>query len=214
VADEESTHGDLTHAHDHGPVSDIPVSDAPVSDMPVSGIPPDEIRPGEVPAGSAAIHRPDQPVNGPKMTARGLRYVHLCHLRWADMDSYGHVNNVVYLRYLEQARVEWMFETAKEAGVTEFKLGVVVARHEIEYKRPLVYRSDPVRVETWVTQIGNASFTVAYEVKDDHWVFAVAETVLVPYDLAANRPRRLTVEERDYLQPYLAAAPPKPRTRR
>lgn len=148
-----------------------------------------------------------------EITDKGLRYVYPCPLRWADMDSFGHVNNVVYLRYLEQARVEWMFMTAKEAGVKEFSLGTVVARHEIEYKRPLVYRSEPVRVETWVTRIGNASFTVAYEVKDDEFVYAVAETLLVPYDLAAERPRRLTAEERDYLKPYLAAALPKSRHR-
>jgi acyl-CoA thioester hydrolase len=151
--------------------------------------------------------------SGPRMTDQGLRYVYQCPLRWADMDSFGHVNNVVYLRYLEQARVEWMFTTAKLAGVAEFSLGTVVARHEIQYKRPLVYRSDPVRVETWVTRVSNASFTVAYEVKDDTWVYAVAETILVPYDLGAERPRRITVEERDYLTPYLAPAPPRPRTR-
>jgi acyl-CoA thioester hydrolase len=120
---------------------------------------------------------------------------------------------VVYLRYLEQARVEWMFMTAKQAGIEEFSLGTVVARHEIEYKRPLVYRSEPVRVETWVTRVGNASFTVAYEVKDDEFVYALAKTVLVPYDLGAERPRRLTAEERDYLKPYLAPAPPESRHR-
>ena len=148
-----------------------------------------------------------------EITDKGLRYVYLCPLRWADMDSFGHVNNVVYLRYLEQARVEWMFMTAKQAGIEEFSLGTVVARHEIEYKRPLVYRSEPVRIETWVTRIGNASFTVAYELKDEDFVYAVAQTVLVPYNLAEERPRRVTVEERDYLKPYLAAAPTKPRQR-
>jgi acyl-CoA thioester hydrolase len=144
---------------------------------------------------------------------RGLRYVCMCPLRWGDMDSFGHVNNVVYLRYLEQARVEWMFTTAKEAGVGEFSLGTVVARHQIEYRRPLVYRPEPVRVESWVTQIRNASFTVAYEVRDDEWVYAVAQTDLVPYDLAESRPRRITDKERDYLRPYLAPASPNSRTR-
>jgi acyl-CoA thioester hydrolase len=134
----------------------------------------------------------------------GRRHVYLCPLRWADMDSFGHVNNVVYLRYLEQARVDWMFVTAKAAGVAEFSLGTVVARHTIEYKRPLVYRADPVRVEAWVTRIGNASFTVAYEVKDDDGVYATAETMLVPYNLSEGRPRRVTTVERRYIEQYLA----------
>ena len=135
------------------------------------------------------------------------RHVFLCPLRWADMDSFGHVNNVVYLRYLEQARVDWMFTTAKEAGVDQFSLGTVVARHEIDYKQPLVYRPEPVRIETWVTGIRAASFTVSYEVKDDDMVYAIASTTLVPYNLAESCPRRVTPEERGYLELYFTAAP-------
>ena len=139
----------------------------------------------------------------PARPARGRKFVFECPLRWADMDSFGHINNVVFLRYLEQARVEWMFTTARQAGVPEFSLGTVVARHEIDYKRPLVYRAEPVRVETWVTDIKNASFTISYEVKDEDCVYAAASTVLVPYDLGETRPRRLTAQERAYLEQYL-----------
>jgi acyl-CoA thioester hydrolase len=135
--------------------------------------------------------------------AAGRRHVYQCPLRWADMDSFGHINNVVYLRYLEQARVDWMFETAREAGVEKFSLGTVVARHEIDYRRPLVYRPEPVRVEIWVTKISIASFVCAYDVCDDDEVYASAQTMLVPYDLAAKRPRRLAPEERFYLEQYL-----------
>jgi acyl-CoA thioester hydrolase len=139
------------------------------------------------------------------LPASGRRHVFVCPLRWADMDSFGHINNVVYLRYLEQARVDWMFETAREAGVDKFSLGTVVTRHEIDYKRLLVYRAEPVRVEIWVTKINAASFICAYEVRDDEAVYAVAKTTLVPYDLAEQRPRRLAPEERFYLEQYLRA---------
>src|ERR1700761_838260 len=131
------------------------------------------------------------------------KHVYLCPLRWADMDSFGHVNNVVFLRYLEQARVDWMFETAREAGVEKFSLGTVVARHEIDYKRPLVYRAEPVRVDIWVTKINIASFVCAYEVRDEDLVYAAAKTTLVPYDLAGQCPRRLDRQERFYLERYL-----------
>ena len=168
-----------------------------------AGLPPEA---GGVPEaeGGADVSEGETGTADPGSGDRGRRHVYHCPLRWADMDSFGHVNNVVYLRYLEQARVDWMFITAKEAGVEEFSLGTVVARHAIDYKRPLVYRADPVRVETWVTQLGNASFTVAYEVKDDDFVYATAETVLVPYNLSENRPRRITAVERGYLEQYLA----------
>jgi acyl-CoA thioester hydrolase len=144
--------------------------------------------------------------------AHGRKFVFECPMRWGDMDSFGHINNVVYLRYLEQARVEWMFNTAREAGVPDFSLGTVVARHEIDYKRPLVYRAEPVRIETWVTEIKNGSFTIAYEVRDPDCVYATASTVLVPYDLGENRPRRITSQERGFIEQYLI--PPRAETKK
>ncbi len=113
------------------------------------------------------------------------------------MDAYGHVNNAVFVRYLEEARIDWLFRPDKE-----FKQGSVVARHEIDYKRQLVHRHHPVDIELWVTEIRAASFTVTYEVKDDELVYVRASTVVVPFDFEAGRPRRLTAEERDFLAEY------------
>lgn len=113
------------------------------------------------------------------------------------MDAYGHVNNVVFLRYLEEARIDFLFRPEKD-----FKQGSVVARHEIDYKRQLVHRHTPVDIELWVTEIRAASFTIAYEVKDDDLVYVHASTVIVPFDFAAQRPRRITSEEREFLEEY------------
>ena len=135
------------------------------------------------------------------------RHIYACPLRWSDMDAFGHVNNVVFLRYLEEARIDFTFTTAGEVGEKAFSEGSVVARHEIDYLRPLVYRPEPVIIETWLTKLGNASFTVAYEVKDAETLYARASTIVVPYDLAAARPRRLTAGERAFLAEYLEKAP-------
>jgi len=126
-----------------------------------------------------------------------LRHIYRCPLRWADMDAYGHVNNVVFLRYLEEARIDFLFRPEKD-----FKQGSVVARHEIDYKRQLVHRHAPVDIELWVTEIRAASFTLAYEVKDGEEVYVRASTVIVPFDFAAQRPRRITAEEREFLEEY------------
>lgn len=114
------------------------------------------------------------------------------------MDAYGHVNNVVFLRYLEEARVDLLFRPERN-----FKRGSVVARHEIDYKRQLVHRHEPVDIELWITDIKAASFTVAYEVKDAGQVCVRASTVIVPYDFQAQRPRRVTPEERAFLRQYM-----------
>ncbi len=113
------------------------------------------------------------------------------------MDAYGHVNNVVFLRYLEEARIDFLFRPDKD-----FQQGSVVARHEIDYKRQLVHRHHPVDIELWVTEIRAASFTLSYEVKDGDQIYVRASTVIVPFDFEAQRPRRITSEEREFLQEY------------
>ncbi|MBC9718052.1 acyl-CoA thioesterase [Streptomyces sp. TRM66268-LWL] len=125
------------------------------------------------------------------------RHVYACPLRWADMDAYGHINNVVFLRYLEEARIDFLFRPDKD-----FQQGSVVARHEIDYKRQLVHRHRPVNIELWVTKIRAASFTIEYEVKDEDIVYVRASTVIVPFDFEAQRPRRITAEEREFLEEY------------
>ncbi|WP_200305039.1 acyl-CoA thioesterase [Streptomyces adelaidensis] len=126
-----------------------------------------------------------------------MRHIYRCPLRWADMDAYGHVNNVVFLRYLEEARIDFLFRPEKD-----FKQGSVVARHEIDYKRQLVHRHQPVDIELWVTEIRAASFTITYEVKDPDQVYVRASTVIVPFDFATQRPRRITSDEREFLEEY------------
>ena len=120
-------------------------------------------------------------------------------LRWSDMDAYGHVNNVQFLRLLEDARVigfqEWFGQD--RSLLTE---GVVVARHEIEYLAPLDFRHAPISVDMWATNISGSSFSLAYEVRDPADVgialYARAETTLVAYDFVTASPRRLRPDER------------------
>jgi len=59
-----------------------------------------------------------------------------------------------------------------------------------------------VDIELWVTEIKAASFTIAYEVKDPDQVYVRAATVIVPFDFEAQRPRRITSEEREFLEGY------------
>lgn len=136
------------------------------------------------------------------------RHRYLCPMRWSDMDAYGHVNNVAFLTYLEEARVDMLFVHAGNDAATEkLASGIVVARHEIDYKAPLVFRPDPVPIDVWVTTLGHASFTVAYEVLEDGGpVYARASSVLVPYNVQEGRPRRVSDVEREALQRFLVPA--------
>jgi acyl-CoA thioester hydrolase len=136
------------------------------------------------------------------------RHIYLCPLRWADMDSLGHVNNVTYADYLQESRVDMLRVHAPARGGEELAEGVVVVRHEVEFLAPLVFRFEPVRIESWVTRIRAASFTLAYEILDEdpdgsRTVYLRARSVLTPYLFAEERPRRIRAEERAVLEGFL-----------
>jgi acyl-CoA thioester hydrolase len=113
------------------------------------------------------------------------------------MDAYRHINNSAYLQYLEQARVAMFF--SRHEGFTS---GTVIARHEIDYLRPVVYHPEPLRMEMWIENVRGAQFTVRYEVYDGERLAARAGTACVMFDFATDRPRRLTDEERNILAGY------------
>lgn len=138
-------------------------------------------------------------------------------LRWSDMDAYAHINNVQFLRLLEDARVI-AFRDWFDQDRSLLDEGVLVSRHEIEYRAPLGFRHEPVRIEMWVSRVGGAGFDVAYIVRDPHelggTVYAVAETELALYDFASSGPRRMRPEERASLKVHAGEAAPFRRRRR
>lgn len=132
------------------------------------------------------------------------RFVYDVALRWSDMDVYGHVNNARFLTLYEEARVAMFFVGARERGLGSFEEGIVIARHEVDYLRPVDY-GDPVRVEMWISELRAAAFTVSYELYDGDVLASRAKSVCVPYNLEQGYPRRLTDAERDFLRPYVGA---------
>ena len=129
------------------------------------------------------------------------RFVYDAAVRWSDMDAYGHVNNARFLTLYEEARVAMFFVGARAHGLGSFEEGIVIARHEIDYLRPVDY-GHPVRIEMWVSQLRAASFTVSYELFDEGVPASRAKSVCVPYNLAEGYPRRLSDAEREFLTPY------------
>jgi len=128
-------------------------------------------------------------------------------MRWADLDMLGHVNNVVYADYLQEARVDMLRVHARSPMTDPLAEGVLVASHQVSYLQPLLFDHDPVYVDVWVTEIRAASFTLAYEVyreKDGvRTVYLRASSLLTPYLFAEACPRRLTPEEKAGLEVYL-----------
>jgi acyl-CoA thioester hydrolase len=149
--------------------------------------------------------------------ARVTRHLYRCPLRWADMDALGHVNNVTYVDYLQEARVDVFRVHAPMQGGEELAEGVVVVRHEVDYLTPLAFRRQPVSIDVWVSEVRAASFTLSYEVYDEEpdgarVVYLRARSALAPYVFADERPRRITASEREVLDGLRDDRPgPRPR---
>jgi len=116
---------------------------------------------------------------------------------------FGHINNVMFVRLLEEARVAALGTDMVAHSQRSDGTALLVARQEIEYLTPLTFRIPPVAVDVWVTRIGASDFEMGYEVLDEgigvdgrDVVYARAETTLFAFDLTGQRPRRLTEAER------------------
>ncbi len=124
-------------------------------------------------------------------------------LRWTDQDSYRHVNHARAVTLLEEARIGLFFAAAAAAGVTGFAGGLLVTGLNVEYKRQIGYRPHPLRVAMWVDDVRAASFRISYEMHDGpddtDPVAITAWTRMALFDLSAQRPRRVTADERDFL---------------
>ena len=84
--------------------------------------------------------------------------------RFSDIDMLGHVNNVVFHDYLQEARVHVIREMTASANVT---FTHVIVRQEIDHLRPLFLKAEPITVEIWIPKIGGASYQFKYRIIDD-----------------------------------------------
>jgi acyl-CoA thioester hydrolase len=97
------------------------------------------------------------------------------------------------------ARVNLFFEHPTHDERTGMRRGLVVASHDIQYKRAVEYHADPLEVQIWVSTVRAASFLCHYELFDHGQLAATGSTLLVPFDFSINRPRRLTPDEKEFL---------------
>jgi acyl-CoA thioester hydrolase len=115
-------------------------------------------------------------------------------IRWRDLDVYGHVNNAVYLTYLEEGRDEWLGTTLGDAAEI---WNWVLARVAVDYRSELALEDDQVTATCRLERIGTKSVTTREQIlKADGTVAAEAEAVLVARDRDPGATRPLTPEER------------------
>jgi acyl-CoA thioester hydrolase len=112
-----------------------------------------------------------------------------------DIDALGHVNNVVYLRWVQDAAIaHW---SALTSAAQRQDLAWVVARHEIDYKRP-AHDGDRLIARTWVGPASRNTFERHTEIvrSDDRKLVVKARTLWVPIDPRSGRPTTVPADVR------------------
>ena len=128
--------------------------------------------------------------------------------RFSDLDPLGHVNNVAFHDYLQEARVGLQMDLRLIHG------GGFDVKQEIAHRKPLSYSLEPVIVEIWVSRLGNSSYTLGYRILDERGDLAAeASTVMAVVDPETGRPVRMSDELRGILESARFATPtPPPQT--
>lgn len=110
-------------------------------------------------------------------------------MRWGEMDSLAHMNNVAYLRYFEESRVAWFSEL--EIDYDSRSEGPILGTISCRYVKSAIY---PVTflVTSYVGRLGKSSFVMNHQLtnfKDESEIYAEAEAVLVWADINAGKSR-------------------------
>lgn len=121
---------------------------------------------------------------------------HVEQVRFRDLDPMGHVNNAVFLTYLEQARIAFFEQQGLAVGLDDMNL--VVARVEIDFRAP-VQLDQEVEIAVRAPRFGTKSFDFEYELTVDGTIVAEARTVQVAYDYGRREPVTLPNEWREKL---------------
>ena len=130
---------------------------------------------------------------------------------WGDMDSFGHVNNIIYLKWCETSRIElfrklWSYDVGNMKEILEKGgAGPILANFNMDYKIPVQY-PDLVKIVTQITHIGNTSFGIGHELfsnTNEEKVVALGSSVVVMIDYLSGEKVPIDKQSREKLYPYL-----------
>jgi len=132
------------------------------------------------------------------MEQRKLVHTERIAVRWGDMDAMGHVNNTVYFRYMEQARIGW-FESLVPQAEAWTSLSIVIVNATCNFRRPINYPGT-VEVKVFTGAPGGSSVPTFYEllVKDELHADGAATVVFI--DAREQKPLRIPQTIREALQ--------------
>jgi acyl-CoA thioester hydrolase len=126
----------------------------------------------------------------------GPAFVHRERVRFRDLDAMGHVNNAVFLTYIESARFAFLDHLGAASGVDN--MPIIVARIEIDFRAP-VSLGDEIEISVRATRFGDKSFDLDYVLRVGGQVVAEAKSVLVGYDYGSGETIAIPADWRERL---------------
>jgi acyl-CoA thioester hydrolase len=113
-------------------------------------------------------------------------------VQWGDEDAFGHVNNVVYFRWFESARIDLLLKFESSLKMSNRGVGPILASIKCDYRQQLMF-PDTVHIGSRVDRIGRTSFDIVHHIYSQQQQVVVSEghSVIVVFDYDAQRPRRL-----------------------
>ena len=129
---------------------------------------------------------------------------------WGDMDGFGHVNNIIYLKWCETSRIElfrsiWNYKIGNMEEVLERGgIGPILANFNMDYKYPVKY-PDEIKIETYLTHIGNSSMGIGHKLfsQNNDKLVAKANSVIVMLNYISNDKVIIGDKDREILSQYL-----------
>lgn len=139
-----------------------------------------------------------------------MTFRHPVLVRWSDIDSYDHVNNVRYFDYLQEARIAFLAQIVGTGADYFAQYPCVLVSQTVDYLRPILLRHPPYDVDVWVEAVGSTSYTLGSRIVDrtgeTEDVYAKAVSVIVAVDGRTHAKRKLFTAEREALVRHVAAA--------
>ena len=132
-----------------------------------------------------------------------MRHIAKVHVRWDDLDAFGHINNAKYLTYVQEARADFTWFSRIAKGEEPLLADMVVARAEVDFLAPIHQTGTTLDVEIYIEKVSNSSFVMVYEMSQGGTLRARGKTVQVGVDMDTEKARRLRDNEREFLSQYL-----------
>jgi acyl-CoA thioester hydrolase len=123
------------------------------------------------------------------MSARKLVHVENIPVRWGDMDAMGHVNNTVYFRYMEQARIGW-FDSLLPRGEAWNTVSLVIVNASCNFRKPINYPGT-VEVKVFAGEPGGSSVETFYELAVNGELYSDGAAKVVFVDAEKQKPLRI-----------------------